>query len=69
MLLIQGCVNSFVKAEYDLGGIHDRRFAVLVAISVDLLLILFDFIGFDDRVVALAIVVSAKATSRRTART
>ena len=31
-LLIQGCVNSFVKAEHVLDGIHDGRFAVLEAI-------------------------------------
>src|SRR6516164_9253785 len=51
----QGTLNSFVKAEHVLDGIHDGRIAVFVAIVVKLLLMLFDCLGFDDRVVALGI--------------
>src|SRR6516225_8021805 len=55
-----GRVLSFVPAEHILDGIHDGRIAVFVAIVVKLLLILFDCFGFDDRVVAFAVVVPAK---------
>jgi len=53
-------VLSFVPAEHILDGIHDGRVAVAMAILVDLLLILLDCVGVDDRVVAFAVVVSAK---------
>jgi len=53
-------VSGFVKAEHILDSVHDRRFAVFVAIVVYLLLILFDCVRVDDRVVAFAIVVSVK---------
>src|SRR6516162_7951933 len=55
-----GYVLSFVPAEHILDGIHDGRISVFVAIAVKLLLILFDCFGFDDRVVAFAVVVPAK---------
>ena len=38
-------LNSLVKAEHVLDGIHDSRFAVLEAICVNLRLILFDCRG------------------------
>jgi hypothetical protein len=51
---------SFVQAEDDLDGVHDRRVAVLVAILGNPLLVLCDCFGFDDRAVAFAVVVPAK---------
>ena len=57
---MEGHVPSFVKAEHVLDGIHDGRIAVFVAIRGNLLLMLLDCLGFDDRVVALAVVVSDK---------
>src|SRR6516225_1420511 len=59
-----GHVLSFVPAEHILDGIHDGRISVFVAIAVKLLLILFDCFGFDDRVVAFAVVVPAKPQLR-----
>jgi hypothetical protein len=56
----RGFVNSFVKAKHVLDGIHDGRFAVLEAIEVNLLQIFFDRLELDDRVFALAVVISAK---------
>jgi len=52
------CVNSFVEAEHVLDGIHDGRFAVLVAILGNLLLILLFRVRRWS--VASALVVPAK---------
>ena len=51
--------GSFVKAEHLLDSIRDGRFAVLVAIFRNFLDILYHCVGFDDRVVAFAVVVTA----------
>src|SRR5207248_11043748 len=40
-----------------LDGIHDSHFAVLVAISVEVVRIPFNCAGFDDRVVVFAVVI------------
>ena len=57
-----GHVLSFVPAQHILDGIHDGHIAVFVAIAVKLLLILSDCFGFDDRVVAFAVVVPSART-------
>ena len=51
--------GSFVKAEHLPDSIRDGRFAVLVAIFRNFLGILYHCVGFDDRVVAFAVVVTA----------
>jgi len=51
----QGTLNSFVKAEHVLDGIHDGRIAVFVAIVVKLLLMLFDCLGSMTVLLRLAL--------------
>ena len=48
-------LNSFVKAEHVLDGIHDGRIAVFVAIVVKLLLMLFDCLGSMTVLLRLAL--------------
>jgi hypothetical protein len=50
---------SFAQSHV-LEGIHDSRFAVSEAIVVEFVLIPFNCVGFDDRVVVLAVVIPAK---------
>ena len=50
---------SFAQSHV-LEGIHDSRCAVFEAIIVELVLIPFNCVGFDDRVVVFAVVIPAK---------
>ena len=52
--------TSFVQTEDVLNGIHYSHVPVLITIGVNLLRILGQCIGVDDRVVAQAVVVSGK---------
>ena len=53
-------VSSFVEAEDVLDGLHEGHVGVCVAILVDLVLIRFNCVGFDNRDVAFAVVITDK---------